>query len=83
MPIDMHKRGPSASLLLKQKGERREKGALQWSPYVSASGHILNRSREEEPSASLWCYFFVILPNDDRTCLLAGFVQARILTFSL
>lgn len=50
---------------------------------MSVSGHILNRSREEKPSASLWCYFFVILPNDDRTWLFAGFIQAKILTFSL
>lgn len=43
IPIDMHKQGPSASFQLRQKGEWGEKGALQWSPYVSVSGHSMSR----------------------------------------
>lgn len=51
---------------------------------MSASGHSMNRSREEKPSGSLWCYFFVILPNasyDDRICCLPALLKLKFLHF--
>lgn len=41
----------------------------------------MNRSREEKPSASLWCYFFVMLTNDGRSRLFACFIRLKFLHF--
>lgn len=54
--------------------------------HMRPSVDTVRTEAEEKPSGSLWCYFFVRLPNasdDERTCLFACCIEAKILTFLL